>query len=162
MPGHIFDRIIAAHLHTTTHRPLNETAAAAYLDRYAGPEGQQRYLDQVAHFTEDDTCDVVARLGEVTAPTRVIWGEHDEWLEPAAGMRLSELVPGAELVTIPMRDISSPRTTQRRPRRPCGTSSPAAESGLPVRRRGPGRASAPLLPWIDSGADAVQPPPVLR
>jgi pimeloyl-ACP methyl ester carboxylesterase len=101
MPGHIFDRIIAAHLHTTTHRPLSEGAAAAYLDRYAGPEGQQRYLDQVAHFTEDDTRDVVARLGEVTVPVRVIWGEHDGWIEPAAGRRLAELVPGAELVTIP-------------------------------------------------------------
>jgi pimeloyl-ACP methyl ester carboxylesterase len=101
MPGHIFDRIIAAHLHTTTHHPLGEAAARAYLDRYAGPDGQQRYLDQVAHFTEDDTRDVVARLGEVTSPTRVIWGEHDSWLEPAAGRRLAELVPGAELVTIP-------------------------------------------------------------
>jgi pimeloyl-ACP methyl ester carboxylesterase len=101
MPGHIFDRIIAAHLHTTTHRPLSETAAAAYLDHYAGPDGQQRYLDQVAHFTEDDTRDVVARLGEVTAPTRVIWGEHDGWIEPAAGRRLAELLPGSELVTIP-------------------------------------------------------------
>jgi len=101
MPGHIFERITAAHLHTTTHRPLSGAAAAAYLDRYAGADGQACYLDQVAHFTEDDTRDVVARLGEVTVPTRVIWGEHDGWIEPAAGRRLAELVPGAELVTIP-------------------------------------------------------------
>ena len=37
----------------------------------------------------------------MTTPTRVIWGEHDAWLEPALGERIVERLPNADLVLIP-------------------------------------------------------------
>lgn len=41
------------------------------------------------------------RLGEVRHRTLLIWGENDPWVPVAHGYRLAELIPQAELVTIP-------------------------------------------------------------
>ena len=101
MPNGAFSALITAHLRTTSATGLGAQAERAYLDRYAGPEGQQRYLDQVAGFSEDDTRDVVARLGEIAVPTDVVWGADDTWLPTTAGTTLRDTIPGARLHAVP-------------------------------------------------------------
>jgi pimeloyl-ACP methyl ester carboxylesterase len=101
MPNGPFTAMITAHVRTTVAGALSDDAERAYLDRYAGPAGQQRYLDQVAGFTEDDTRDVVDRLGEIAVPTDVIWGAEDSWLPPTAAATLQDAVPGARRHTVP-------------------------------------------------------------
>jgi pimeloyl-ACP methyl ester carboxylesterase len=101
MPNGPFTAMITAHVRTTVAGALSDDAERAYLDRYAGPAGQQRYLDQVAGFTEDDTRDVVDRLGEIAVPTDVIWGAEDSWLPPTAAATLQDAVPGARRHTFP-------------------------------------------------------------
>ncbi len=101
MPTSVFSEVIAAHVATTTARPMPVEVTRAYLDRYAGNAGQQRWLDQVAGFSDDDTRDVVAGLDQITAPTHVIWGERDQWLPLDTAERLRDAIPGAELTTIP-------------------------------------------------------------
>lgn len=97
MPNAPFSALIAAHVHTASHRGLSAEAAESYLDRYAGDAGQQRYLDQVAGFTEDDTRDVVAEFGRISVPAHVFWGSHDTWLPIDQGRELAESIPGAGL-----------------------------------------------------------------
>jgi pimeloyl-ACP methyl ester carboxylesterase len=101
MPHHLFTAMITAHLRTTVAGALADDAEGAYLSRYAGPEGQQRYLDQVAGFTEDHTRDVVARLGEITVPSHVVWGAEDTWIPRTAGTTLRNALPGAQLHIVP-------------------------------------------------------------
>jgi pimeloyl-ACP methyl ester carboxylesterase len=100
MPTALFGEVIAAHLHTTTHRPLSREAARAYLDRYAGEQGQQRYLDQVDGFTEDDTRDVVALLHEIAVPTAVLWGAEDRWLPVDHAAQLAARLGDAPVTTV--------------------------------------------------------------
>ncbi|MFI9025287.1 alpha/beta fold hydrolase [Streptomyces sp. NPDC053560] len=101
MPLHIFDDLVTARLRTAVHRPMSEEAAEAYRAPWAGAEGQQRWIDQVCAVSFEDTREAVACLGEVTAPTLVLWGAEDQWLPPATGDRLAAAIPGAERVTIP-------------------------------------------------------------
>ncbi|WP_129663655.1 alpha/beta fold hydrolase [Phytoactinopolyspora endophytica] len=100
MPQHIFDDIITARLQTATHQPMPDAVARAYHAPWAGSAGQQRWIDQVAAVSFEDTRDVVARLDQISAPTLVLWGEQDEWLPPATGERLAGSIPGARLETI--------------------------------------------------------------
>lgn len=100
MPTALFGEIIAAHLRTTTSRPLRPEATRAYLDRFAGEQGQQRYLDQVAGFTEDDTREVVGRLSQVAVPTSLIWGAEDRWLPVDTAERLAARLGGAPVTTV--------------------------------------------------------------
>lgn len=100
MPTALFGGIIATHLRSTTSQPLSLEAARAYLDRFAGEQGQQRYLDHVAGFTEDDTREVVDRLGEVAVPTSLIWGAEDRWLPVDTADRLAARLDGAPVTRI--------------------------------------------------------------
>lgn len=100
MPTALFGEIIAAHLRTTTSQPLTPDATRAYLGRFAGERGQQRYLDQVAGFTEDDIREPVDRLGEVAVPTSLIWGAKDRWLPIETADRLAARLGGAPVTRI--------------------------------------------------------------
>ncbi|PSL00057.1 pimeloyl-ACP methyl ester carboxylesterase [Murinocardiopsis flavida] len=100
MPHHVFADIIAPRLRTATHRPMDDATAAAYLAPWAGADGQQRWVDQVAAVGFEDTRDVVARLGRVTALVLVLWGAEDGWLDLAAADRLAAAIPCARRETI--------------------------------------------------------------
>ncbi|PVZ09371.1 alpha/beta fold hydrolase [Actinomycetospora cinnamomea] len=101
MPPYLFQAMVTAHFRTTVAGTLTDDVERAYLDRFAGPGGQQRYLDQVAGFTEDDTRDVVARLAEITVPVDVVWGAEDAWIPPSAADALRDAIPGARLHVVP-------------------------------------------------------------
>ncbi|UYB38169.1 alpha/beta hydrolase [Streptomyces sp. Je 1-4] len=101
MPPDIFGDVIAARFRTATHRPMSDDVAHAYLSPWAGAAGQQRWIDQVTAVSFEDTREVVDRLDKITAPTLVVWGEQDLWLEPATGDRLASSIPGAHQATVP-------------------------------------------------------------
>jgi pimeloyl-ACP methyl ester carboxylesterase len=101
MPADVFGDLIAARFRTATHRPLSEEVANAYLAPWSGPAGQQRWIDQVAAVSFEDTREVMERLGEVTAPTLVLWGDRDRWLDLATADRLATAIPGAVRATVP-------------------------------------------------------------
>ncbi|WP_329565328.1 alpha/beta fold hydrolase [Streptomyces sp. NBC_01361] len=58
-------------------------------------------MDQVTAVSFEDTREVMERLGEITAPTLVLWGDQNQWIDPAAGARLAAAIPGAPQVTVP-------------------------------------------------------------
>ncbi|WP_246011432.1 alpha/beta fold hydrolase [Nocardia mexicana] len=101
MPPDVFADIIGPRLRTATHRPLSDADLSAYLAPWHGPDGQQRWIDQVVAVDHTDTAAAVARLGEVTAPTLVLWGEKDRWLTPDTGARLATAIADARFETIP-------------------------------------------------------------
>lgn len=101
MPDSLFGEVIAAHLSAATAAGMPEAVQRAYLERYDGVDGQQRWLDQVAGFTDDDTRQVVDRLGRLTVPVHLIWGEHDQWLPLDTARALHAAIPDAELTVIP-------------------------------------------------------------
>ena len=101
MPADIFGDLIAARFRTATHRPMSPDVAAAYLAPWAGHAGQQRWIDQVSAVSFEDTREVMARLGEITAPTLVLWGDQDQWLDLTTADRLAAAIPGAVRETVP-------------------------------------------------------------
>jgi pimeloyl-ACP methyl ester carboxylesterase len=48
MPTHIYEQVVAAHLHTTVHRPMDGDAFKEYMDQWRGKSGQEAYLQKVA------------------------------------------------------------------------------------------------------------------
>ncbi|WP_406631290.1 alpha/beta fold hydrolase [Amycolatopsis sp. WGS_07] len=95
MPHHVFADIIAPRMRTATHHAMSDEVAAAYLAPWAGPEGQQRWIDQVAAVHFGDVREVTDQLDQIAAPTLVLWGERDEWLNLTTGDRLAAAIPGA-------------------------------------------------------------------
>jgi len=101
MPTATFEAIVASHLRTATHRPLDEPTVEAYLDRWRGESGQKLYLQKAAQLDERDTADFEPLLPSISVPVRIVWGQNDAWLPPATAERLHELIPGSDLVLLP-------------------------------------------------------------
>jgi pimeloyl-ACP methyl ester carboxylesterase len=97
MPTHVFEQVVAAHLRTATARPLSDEAFAAYFSPWTGEDGQRAYLDKVAGFDERHTIELEPLLPSIRAPTLIVWGREDAWLEPVVAERLGALIPGSEV-----------------------------------------------------------------
>lgn len=101
MPTAAFEAIIASHLRSATHKPMDETAFAAYFEQWRGAEGQRLYLRKDELLDEDDTAEFEPLLGSIRVPVRLIWGEHDAWLNLSTAKRLRDEIPGARLDVLP-------------------------------------------------------------
>lgn len=101
MPNDVFAELTANRLRTATYHPMDPEVADTYLAPWTTERGQHRWVDQVSAVRHDDTAAAVARLGEITASTLVLWGEEDRWLPPDTGRRLAAAIPGAQYVTLP-------------------------------------------------------------
>jgi pimeloyl-ACP methyl ester carboxylesterase len=101
MPVRAFEAIIASHLGTATHRPLDEHAFATYLEGWKGEFGQKLYLQKVAQLDEQDTARFEPLLPTISIPVRIVWGEQDAWLAPANAERLHETIPDSDLILLP-------------------------------------------------------------
>jgi hypothetical protein len=82
MPTQTFEAVVASHLRTATHRPMDEQTLATYLDQWKGATGQKLYLQKDALLNEDDTAEFEPLLPSITVPLRIVWGENDAWLPP--------------------------------------------------------------------------------
>jgi pimeloyl-ACP methyl ester carboxylesterase len=101
MPGAVFEAVVASHLRTATHRPMDEETFATYLDQWRGELGQRIYLQKDAQLDEGDTAEFEPLLPSIGVPVRIIWGEHDAWLAPAFAERLHEIIPDSDLRLLP-------------------------------------------------------------
>jgi pimeloyl-ACP methyl ester carboxylesterase len=101
MPAKTFEAIVASHLRTATHKPLDDHAFATYLEGWRGEFGQRLYLNKDAQLDERDTAEFEPLLPSIGVPVSIIWGEQDAWLDPALAERLHELIPTSDLLVLP-------------------------------------------------------------
>jgi len=101
MPAKVFEAIVASHLGTATHTPLDRGAFATYLEGWRGEFGQRLYLQKDAQLDEDDTAQFEPLLPSIDVPVRIVWGEQDAWLAPSMAERLHETIPGSDLTILP-------------------------------------------------------------
>jgi pimeloyl-ACP methyl ester carboxylesterase len=101
MPTQVFEAIVASHLRTATHKPMDDQALSTYLEGWRGESGQRLYLQKDAQLNEDDTARFEPLLPSITVPVSIIWGQQDAWLAPTLAERLHELIPGSDLTVLP-------------------------------------------------------------
>jgi pimeloyl-ACP methyl ester carboxylesterase len=100
MPGHIYEQVVRAHLRTAVHRRFDEKTLARYIAPWRGIAGQAAYFRKIAQFEEADTAVLEPRLGEISVPTLIVWGEFDGWIAPSVAERLHDAIPGSEVSLI--------------------------------------------------------------
>ena len=72
-----------------------------YLRAFTTRLGTDALIAQLRAMRDDRVATLGERLGEINAPTAVIWGANDPWLPVALGERLRDAIPGATLEVIP-------------------------------------------------------------
>lgn len=66
-----------------------------YLRPFAGSEGRDALLEHLSQLDPADTQSLSQHLGDIAAPTAVIWGDEDRLVHPCTGERLASDIPGA-------------------------------------------------------------------
>lgn len=64
-------------------------------------EEQAAFYRQIAQADEALTAEFEPLLGDVAAPTRIIWGTDDTWIPADRAGRLSRSIPGATVSLVP-------------------------------------------------------------
>jgi pimeloyl-ACP methyl ester carboxylesterase len=74
----------------------------AFLAPHRGAVGRASFVEhQVAHYDARHTEEIADRLGDITVPVRLLWGQEDRWQPTGWAERLAADIPGAELVVVP-------------------------------------------------------------
>jgi pimeloyl-ACP methyl ester carboxylesterase len=72
-----------------------------YLRPFATPEGRDAFVEHLLALDARETVALAPRLGDIVAPTAIIWGAHDPFLPTSLGRRLQAAIPGATLDVLP-------------------------------------------------------------
>jgi len=82
----------------------DHTRAARSIDLYLRPfactEGRDALVAHIRALTSGETMEIGAKLGTLTVPTAIVWGQHDRAIPLAAGRRLMAGIPNATLEII--------------------------------------------------------------
>jgi pimeloyl-ACP methyl ester carboxylesterase len=101
LPAYLYEGLMSAYLDTAVAGPMDEAALRPFLTPFSGPAGQAAFFRQVIQLDECYTDEVEGRLGEVRAPTGIVWGSEDRWLDIDFAERLAAAIPDAGLTYIP-------------------------------------------------------------
>jgi pimeloyl-ACP methyl ester carboxylesterase len=101
LPGYVHEAILSAHIATAADRPLDPGWRDALIAPWRGPEGQAAYHRQIQQFDYAYTDWLEALYPSLSVPLQVFWGDRDQWVDPAVGRRLADLVPGAGFTPLP-------------------------------------------------------------
>jgi pimeloyl-ACP methyl ester carboxylesterase len=72
---------------------------ARYLAPYVGQDGVRHFMALASSVAVQDMADV--ELDDVRAPTLIVRGDADQWVEDEVAVRLSGAIPSSRLVRLP-------------------------------------------------------------
>jgi pimeloyl-ACP methyl ester carboxylesterase len=101
VPPYIHRAIVGAYLRDASACALSDAELEPYLAPWLGETGQAAFYRQIAQMDQKYTDEIALLLESVRCPTQILWGEADRWIPPERGRRLSQLIPGARLITVP-------------------------------------------------------------
>lgn len=89
----LLQRVLEGSVADPEHMPVR--LVARYLAPFAGSDGTSHLLTLAASVRRSDLGDI--DLGTISAPTLVLWGERDEWVERRIADELVDTIPNAAL-----------------------------------------------------------------
>ena len=101
LPPDLHRALLERYIQGASHRGLDPAALRPLVDPWLSSEGLPAFYAQIAQADRRFTDEVVERLGSISVPTLVLWGEDDAWLPVEQAGRLHQLVPSSQCRTIP-------------------------------------------------------------
>ncbi len=108
---------------------LTPAFEAGIVAPYSDEEGKISIIRNASALNTNHTTMLVARHGEIRAPTLCLWGVHDPWQTIRDGERLAREIPNARLVRVENASHWIPHDTPEVSPRRCGHSLPRVRFG---------------------------------
>lgn len=100
LPDYAHEALVTSHLRYATHTGYRPGVLDAYLAPWRGPVGQAAFYRQYRDLEQAQSDAFEPLLGEVSVPTRIIWGREDRLLVGEFAERLHARIPGSELIWV--------------------------------------------------------------
>jgi pimeloyl-ACP methyl ester carboxylesterase len=84
-----------------------------YLRPFMGSEGRDALIAHIDGLTSRETIKIGRQLKKISAPTTIMWGEHDRVIPLTIGKRLKSMIPRAALEVLPDRRHFTPEEAPR-------------------------------------------------
>lgn len=106
LTGSVPPRWVLAVLRADLERGYADSSRAVHsIDRFIRPftsdDGRAAFMQHLRALDARETRAMAQHLGEIAAPTAVVWGANDPFLSLALGQRLAAAIPGATLDVVP-------------------------------------------------------------
>jgi pimeloyl-ACP methyl ester carboxylesterase len=101
LPDYAHEALVASHMRHATHIGYRSEVLDAFLRPWRGPSGRAAFYRQYRQIRQADTAEYEHLLGELTLPTRLIWGTEDRILPPPYAHWLHDRIPDAKLSWVP-------------------------------------------------------------
>jgi pimeloyl-ACP methyl ester carboxylesterase len=97
LPDYAHEALVASHMRHATHVGYRAEVLDRFLEPWRGPSGRAAFYRQYSQLRQADTAEYEHLLGEMSVPTRLIWGTEDRILPPEYAHWLHDRIPHAEL-----------------------------------------------------------------
>lgn len=98
LPDFMHEAMVQRYIQSAAYRPLAEDVLARTVAPWTGSAAAQNaFYRQISQADARYTEEVETRYGEITIPTRILWGTEDTWIPLERGRKLNRLIPGSEL-----------------------------------------------------------------
>jgi pimeloyl-ACP methyl ester carboxylesterase len=103
MSAEDFEEMLTRQLRmTVADEAMPDDVLRAYLAPHRGALGRTSFFEhQVRHYDSRHTEELTDRVGGLSLPVRIPWGQEDRWQPTHYAERLAKDIPGAELVVVP-------------------------------------------------------------
>ncbi|MEQ8665358.1 MAG: alpha/beta hydrolase [Rhodospirillales bacterium] len=101
VPEYVHEAVLGAHLRTAMAKTPEPDLIKALIHPWLGEVGQRAYYRQVGQYDYSYTEELETLYPSIDAPTFIIWGEQDRWVDVSEGARLNNLIPNSRLCLLP-------------------------------------------------------------
>jgi pimeloyl-ACP methyl ester carboxylesterase len=101
LPPYIHEAVVKAYIRGAIARAIPDEELAPYVKPWLGEAGQPAFYRQIAQMDQRYTDEVEAQYAQIRCPTRILWGEDDQWIPLERGRHLASLIPEARFQPVP-------------------------------------------------------------
>ena len=101
LPPYLHASLLPAYIAGAAFRPLSAEDLQLYVEPWIGVIGQAAFYRQIAQMDQKFTDEIEPLYGKLPFTTRLIWGEQDQWIPLAQGVRLADMLKVDEFVRVP-------------------------------------------------------------
>ncbi len=90
VPDYLQRAMVAAYVQTAIRRSMPTAELEPYIAPWLGERGKPALYRQIAQMDQCYTDEIEPLLGRMRCPTRLLWGEDDEWIPVEAGRAIAD------------------------------------------------------------------------
>lgn len=100
LPSAVHEGVLRAYIEGASHVGVAPAAMESLVAPWIDGPGQAAFYRQIAQADQAYTDEIEGLYPQLDVPVLVVWGYEDTWIPVDRAHRLSELVPGAQLMLI--------------------------------------------------------------